>query len=212
MEVIKIDNDSIQDEKIEYIAKALKREGVVVLPTDTSYGMAANATSTEAINNVYKVKNRTKNKPLSIIVKNIDQARKYSVVDERTIKLFNKYFPGKLTIIVKKKDILPENLTGGSKLVGLRIPDCKIIEKVMIKIDFPITATSANISGGKEPYSVEEIAKQYKDSKNKPDLVVDSGNLPKNKPSTIVDLSDNKIKLIRSGPINFKDVVNTLKN
>lgn len=212
MEVIKIDIERIQDEKVEYVANVLKRGRVVVLPTDTSYGMAVNAINAEAVDNVYRVKNRAKNKPISIIVKNLKQAREYSVVDNRTNKLINRYLPGKLTVIVEKKDNLPENLTGGYSYVGLRIPDCEIIRRLMEKIDFPITATSANISGGKEPYSVKEILKQYQARERKPDLVVDVGILEKNKPSTIVDLSEEKIKLIRSGPINFKDVVNTLKN
>ncbi|NQU99376.1 MAG: threonylcarbamoyl-AMP synthase [Parcubacteria group bacterium] len=212
MEIIKVDSKRIEEEKIKYITKYLREGKTVILPTDTSYGMAVNALDDEAIDRLYKIKKRIKSKPLSIIVKNIDQARKYSAIDERTIKLFNKYLPGKLTIIVKKKDILPKNLTGGSKLVGLRIPDCEIIRKVMDEVDFPITATSANISGDIEPYSVEEILKQYKNKENQPDLIVDNGNLSKNKPSAIVDLSEEKIKLIRKGPINFKDVVNTLKN
>jgi len=212
MEVIKINFKKIEDEKIKYIIKRLKEGKIVILPTDTSYGMVVSALDNKAINEVYKVKKRIETKPLSIIVKNIAQARKYSIINKRTIKLFNKYLPGKLTIIVKKKDYLSENLTGGSQLIGLRIPDCRIIEKVIKKVNFPITATSANISGEKEPYSVKEILKQYKNKEKQPDLIVDSGTLTKNKPSTIVDLSEEKIKLIRKGPINFKDVIKTLKN
>jgi L-threonylcarbamoyladenylate synthase len=211
MEVIKINSKRIKKKKINYIVSYLKKGKLVVLPTDTSYGMAVNALDNKAINEVYKVKRRIKTSPLSVIVKNITQAKKYSIIDNRTKLLFNKYLPGKLTIIVKKKDILPKNLIGSSKTVGLRIPDCKIIERVMEMINFPITATSANISGEKEPYSVKEILKQYKNKEKQPDLIVDSGNLTKNKPSTIVDLSEEKIKLIRKGPINFKDVENTIK-
>lgn len=211
MEIIKLNPKRIERKKINFIVKSLKKGKVVVLPTDTSYGMAVNALNSRAINKIYKIKKRAKSKPLSIIVKNITQARKYSIIDKRTKMLFNKFFPGKLTIIVKKKNILPKNLTRGSNLMGLRIPDCKIIKKVMEKVIFPITATSANIAGDVEPYSVDEILKQYKNRKNQPDLIVNSGSLHKNKPSTIVDLSEEKIKLIRSGPIKFSDVINSLK-
>ncbi len=212
MEVIKIDPERIDKKKINYIVDYLKRGKVVVLPTDTSYGMAVNALDSKAINKIYRIKDRDKKKPLSIIVKNIAQAKKYSVIDKRTKKLFNKFLPGRLTIIAQKKEKLPTILLAGGNSVGLRMPKSKIIEKVMEKIDFPISATSANISGEKDSYSAEAIFRQYKKKKNKPDLVVDIGILSKNRSSTIIDLSDKKIKLIRSGPIKYKDVVNYLKN
>lgn len=211
MEIIKISPKRVERKKIDHIVKHLKKGGVVVLPTDTSYGLAVSALNPRAINRAYKVKKRTRNKPLSVIVRDIDQAKRYGVIDRRTRLLFNKFLPGKLTIIVKRKGKLPKNLTGGRDLVGLRIPDCRIIEKIMEKVNFPITATSANVAGDIEPYSVGEILKQYKNRKQKPDLIVDVGGLRKNKPSTIIDVSKEKIKLIRKGPIKFKDVVNTLK-
>lgn len=211
MEIIKIDSERINKKKINYIADCLKMGKVVVLPTDTSYGLAANALDLKAINRIYSTKDRDKKKPLSIIVKNVIQAGKYSFIDNRTKLLFIKYLPGKLTIIVKKKNSLPSILTGGNHSIGLRIPDCRIIEKVMGKIDFPITATSANISGEIESYSIKEILKQFKNKTIQPDLIVDAGVLKKNKPSTIIDLSEKKIKLIRKGPIKFNDVVKYLK-
>lgn len=211
MEVIKINPKRIDKRKVNYIVKFLQESKVVILPTDTSYGLAVNALDNKAVKRAYQVKNRARNKPLSIIVKDINQAGKYSIIDKRTIILFDKFLPGRLTIVVKKNHNLSSKVTGGKKRVGLRIPDCKIIQAITDKVNFPITATSANISGEKEPYSVSEVLRQYKGKKYQPDLIIDAGKLVRNKPSTVVYMDNDRIKLIRSGPIKFKDVVNSLK-
>jgi L-threonylcarbamoyladenylate synthase len=211
MEIIKVNPYRIEEKKIDYIARSLKEGKAVVLPTDTSYGLSANALSFEAIEKVFRIKGRLKKNPISIIVKNMSQVKKYGVINRRTKILFNKFLPGRLTIIIKKNKNLSNILTGGRNTIGIRMPDFRIINKIMGKIDFPITATSANISGEIEPYSVKEILKQFKNKVIQPDLLVDAGILRKNKPSTIVDSSEKKIKLIRKGPIKFSDVVKNLK-
>jgi L-threonylcarbamoyladenylate synthase len=172
--------------------------------------LAVNALNPKTVERVYKIKKRSKMVPLSIMVRDISMASKYALLDLRTKKLFKKFLPGPLTLVVRKKK-LPKNLTAGKKSVGLRIPDCKVTKMVMRKINFPITATSANISGEKEPYSVKEILRQYKRKKFTPDLIVDAGRLPQQKPSTIIDLTSRKIKLIRKGPIRFEKIIKNLK-
>lgn len=211
MEIIKLNPKRIERKKINYIAKSLKKGEVVILPTDTCYGLSVNALNFKAIEKVFRIKGRLEKNPLSIIIKNVSQAREYSITDKRTKILFSKFLPGPLTIIVQKKKNLPNILTSGKNSVGLRIPDNLVIKKIMKEIDFPITATSANISGLADPYSIEEILKQYKKNKILPDLIVDAGRLKKVKPSTIIDLTEDKIRLIRQGPIKYKDVVNIIR-
>jgi L-threonylcarbamoyladenylate synthase len=212
MEIIKINPNRIEKKKIDYVVKSLKKGKVVVLPTDTSYGLAAKALDKNAVERLYGIKKRPKKSPLTIFVRNFSQISKFAEISERTKKLFNKFLPGPLSLIVPKKNNLFPKLIISKNDIGFRIPDNKIIIKILKKIDFPITATSANVSGDKEPYSIEEILKQYKNKTLKPDLVIDVGRLKKTKPSTIVDLSGDKMKLIRKGPIEYKDIINTLKS
>lgn len=206
MEIIKINPKNPEVKKINLVIKALRENKAVVLPTDTSYGLAVNALRPNAVSRVFKIKKRSKKEPLSIMVRDIYMASKFAWLDLRTKKLFNQFLPGPLTLVVKKKK-LPKNLTAGKGSVGLRIPDHKIISKVIAKINFPITATSANVSGKKEPYTVEEILRQYKNKKSSPDIIVNAGKLARRRPSTIIDLTGEKIKLIRRGPIKFKDII-----
>lgn len=204
MKLIKINIESPESKKIERIVKALKKGKTVVIPTDTAYGLAANAFNQKAIEKVFAVKKRPKDKPLSVLVSSLKMAEKIAYLDNRVKKIFKKFLPGPLTIIVKKKKILPDILTSGQSNVGIRCSDDKATPAIMRKINFPITATSANLSGKKVPYIIEEILKQYKNQKLKPDLLVDAGKLSKIKPSTIVDLSEKKIKILRKGPLTLK--------
>lgn len=212
MEVIKINPERIESEKINYIVKFLKEGKVVVLPTDTSYGMAVNALDDEAVKRLYEIKKRPKKSPLTIFVKNLSQIKKYSEINNRTKLLYNKYLPGPMSIIVPKKDELLPSLITSKNNIGFRIPNNKLIIRILKSVDFPITGTSANVSGEDEPYSISEIFIQYKNRKLKPDLVVDAGKLKRIKPSTIIDVTGKKLKLVRKGPIKYKDVINTLKN
>jgi L-threonylcarbamoyladenylate synthase len=210
LKIIKINYKNPEVKKINLIVKALESGQAVVLPTDTSYGLAVNALKSNVVGQVFKIKGRSKKEPLSIMVRDIGMASRIAQIDFRTKKLFNKFLPGPLTLIVKKKK-LPKNLTAGKGSVGLRIPDHEVIKEVMTKINFPITATSANVSGKKEPYTVKEILRQYKNKKLAPDLIVDAGKLPRCLPSTIVDLTEEKIKLIRKGPMKFGNIIKSLK-
>lgn len=212
MEIVKINPKNPEAKKINLIVKALKKNKTVVLPTDTSYALAANASKPNTVERVFKIKRRKKNEPLSIIVRDIKMACRFSQIDLRTNKLFNKFLPGPLTLVVKQKKDgkLPKNLTAKKRSIGLRVPNHLIIKQVMGKVNFPITATSANISGEKEPYSITEILKQYKGQKLTPDLIIDAGKLPFRKPSTIIDLTKKKIKLIRKGPIKFGEIIKSL--
>lgn len=213
MKTIRINIDRPEREKIQRIAGALKEGKTIVIPTDTTYGLAANALNKKAIKKVFAIKKRAKNKPLSVLVRDLKMAERIAYLDSRAKRIFKKFLPGPLTIVVKKIErrlkpaatrkckILPDILTAGQPNVGIRLSGDKVTRAIMQRIDFPITATSANLSGKKVPYSVEEILKQYKNQKLKPDLIVDAGKLPKVRPSTVVDLSRGKIKILRKGTI-----------
>jgi L-threonylcarbamoyladenylate synthase len=193
--VIKVKN-TINKDIIKEIKNILENNGLIVYPTDTLYALGANALSKEAINKVFKAKGRDFNKPISIALKNLEEAKKYFVFNEIAEKIAKKFLPGPLTIILKSY-VLPKELSSTQKF-SFRIPENEIALKILNSIDFPLTATSANISGGENPTAAEiaikEIGKYV-------DLVLDSGECKYGKPSTVIDLSEGKIVLVREGVI-----------
>ncbi len=203
MKTISISIDHPEKEKIQKIVGVLKEGKTVVIPTDTAYGLAANALDEKAVKKVFYIKKRPLFKPLSVLVRDLKMAERIAYLDDRAKKIFKKFLPGPLTVVVKKKKVVPDILTSGQSNIGIRVSGDKVTKAIMQRIDFPITATSANLSGKKVPYSVKEILKQYKDQKLKPDLIVDAGPLPKIKPSTILDLSGKKPKVLRKGPLDI---------
>lgn len=186
MKVIKQDNKNIKE-----IITALKNGAVLVLPTDTVYGLVCDATNKKAVNKIYKIKKRDKSKPLGIFVKKIKDVRKCAFINKDQEKILE---DNKITVILKAKGKTLSSLVYKNKTIGIRVPDYKLLNSVLDKFRNPIAQTSANISGKLATTKIKDILKDFK---NNDVLVVDAGNLPKSKPSTIIDLSNNNIKIIR---------------
>lgn len=200
MRIIKIKN-TINKDILEEIKNILENNGLIVYPTDTLYALGANALSKEAIKKVFKVKGRDYNKPVSIALKNLEDAKKYFVFNEIAEKIARKFLPGPLTIILPSY-VLPKELSFTQKF-SFRIPDNEIALKILNSISFPLTATSANISGGENPINAEIAIKQIG---KYVDLILDHGKCKYGKPSTVIDLSEGKIILIREGVIPIKKI------
>lgn len=173
----------------------LKTGGVIVYPTETSYGLGADFFNPKAVKKVYQIKGRKFNKPLSAIVSSLAMAKKLVKFDTASQKLAKEHWPGPLTLV------LPEKRS--SKTLALRISSNQLALSVVKKLKRPLTATSANLSGKGEFYSAEDIVKQFKNRKYQPDLVVDGGRLPKVKVSTIARVSRGKIEVLRPGVIKI---------
>lgn len=192
------------DKDLELTASLIKAGKVVILPTDTVYAVAADVLNEEAVENIYKIKKRDFSKPCNILVSNIDMIRKvtYQISDleERIIKSF---FPGALTIIFNKNSIIPDIVTSGLSTVGIRMPDDKFLLELIDRIGRPIVATSLNLSGEKSMTNVENIPQELK---NNIDLIVNSGEAKVGTPSTIIRVENNKIEILREGPITKEDL------
>jgi len=200
-------NNKSQIEKIsEIAAEVLENKKVIVYPTDTLYGLGANALDENTILKVYEIKKRNRNKPLPIITKGIKMVRKIACVDSKVEKILNKIWPGPITIVLRKKDIIPYVLTGNSETVAVRIPDNEFILALMNKIDFPIVATSANISGERNLLDPSKIISKFRDSKLKPDLFINAGKVKYPKPSTIIDLTTGIPKILRVGIVGMNEM------
>lgn len=200
---------------IALAVRYLKDGKTVVYPTDTAYGLAVDATNLVAVRKLYRLKGRDFKKPMHVVVKSLGQAKKLVNFTPLAEKLFKKFLPGALTLVLSVKNNSPRpplNLRGGALLsagtgtLGLRMPKNQVALALVKKLGRPITATSANVSGHGAPYVVKEIVEQFSKSGIKPDLIINGGILKKNKPSTIVDLSGPRVRMLRKGPISFKEI------
>lgn len=204
MKILKTNTNKPEKELIKLAVDVLKNDGLVVFPTDTLYGLASNALSRKGIIKVYKAKGRSFRKPLSIAFHSLIQAKKYAKFNKTALKLAKKFLPGPLTIVLQMKYRFPKELTFGSKKLGVRIPDNKIALELIKECGFPITATSANISGNKDPVTAEDAINQIGD---KADLILDGGRCKLKKPSTVIEVLDSKIKILREGAINKNKLI-----
>lgn len=181
----------------------LRSGGVVAHATDTCYGFAADVFSKKALKSLYKLKRMAVDKPVSILAADLKMASKYGFFGKNALKMAQKYWPGALTIIVKRKKSLPTFFNPGVKTVGIRVPNHKLSLALAEKLGQPITTTSANISGQLSPYSVSAMEKQFHNQKLRPDFILNSGQLKKNLPSTIIDASGKKIRIVRNGDVKI---------
>jgi len=196
MKLIKINPHKPEMDKIEQAIEVLENEGTVVYPTDTIYGLGANIFSENAIKKVYSLKRRSLNKPLSVCVSGIEVIHKIAHLDKKGEQLVNEIFPGPFTVILRKKEHISSILTAGGEKIGIRIPNSRICHQLARK--FPITTTSANLSGGEAPESADDVVKELGDSV---DLILDAGKSENKIPSTVIDLTLKPPKILRKGVV-----------
>jgi len=207
MRIIKVDPEAPSISEVKVISEALKKGKVVVLPTETVYTLAVDATNKSAIEKVYQIKGRDFNKPLHVVVTSLKMAENYVEINKQARLLAKNFLPGPLTLVLLKRGgILPEILTSGISTLGIRIPKLELNLLISKEIGLPYTTTSANKSGGSNPYSVSLVMAQLAGKKNELDLIVDIGNLPNLLPSTLVDLTISPAKILREGPIKKEEL------
>ena len=195
-EIIKINSSKAIPKALEI----LKNGGMVIYPTETLYGIGVDATNDKAVLKLIKIKKRVGEKKFLTAFSDIKMARKFLVITKKAGMLAKEFMPGPLSLIVYTKG-KPE------RKVGFRIPDNKFVLSVIRKLGKPITSTSANISGKENLYKIKDIMKTFD---GKADLIIDGGNIPKRKPSTVYDVTEGKI--LRKGPISEKQIQATLKS
>ena len=178
------------------VSKFIRQGKVIVLPTDTVYGLVADATNKKAVERLFKIKRRRKGKPIPIFVKDIKIAKKSALIDKNQERFLTKVWPGKTTAVLKRKQGI--RLYGvDKKTIALRTPNYRFLNTLLKKINRPLTGTSANISGKSASTEIKEIINQFKNQKHQPDLIIDAGNLPKSRPSRVIDLIGKKPKILR---------------
>lgn len=190
-------------EAIREAVRVLKAGGTVVYPTDTVYGIGCNATDYKAVETVYRIKDRRRTKPLSVIARSLAWVRELAVVPPKLEPTLKKLWPGAITVILPKKNVIPGIVTADTPQVGIRIPDYELCDKLLGKFGYPLISTSANISeeGDEGACRSADILATFKPRLWQPDLVLDVGELPLSPPSTIIDFSSVKPRVIRVGPV-----------
>ena len=190
------------------IVEVIKCGGVVIMPTDTIYGIIADATNESAIQRVYEMKKRNENKAMLMLVNSIEMLEKYvSSINDVERKLIDELWPGALTIIFKKKNI-SDLLTGGLDTVGIRFPDNELLIDIMNELNVPLLSTSVNVSGDESATCINNISNLILDNV---DYVYDVGEC-KGEPSTIVVVNDNELKILREGVIKSNEIFDIIKN
>jgi L-threonylcarbamoyladenylate synthase len=208
---VKIDAVNPEEKLLERAARLINRGEVVVCPTDTGYAFAANALDTRAVARVFHLKGRAFSNPIHIAVGSLEEAEKYAELSEAARYLAGNYLPGALTLVLKKKDILPALLVAGMDTVGIRVPDNRVIQRLAEMTGRPLTATSANISGRPGAYSVDEVVAQLGENISQVAMILDQGPAKIRELSTIVDLTVSPPQLIRQGRVSWLEVREYLK-
>ncbi len=195
MEILKVKPNNLS--KIAKKAIKLIREGkVLVCPTDTVYGLVCDATNKKAVEKLFKIKKRSLTKPVPIFVKDLKMAKKLVHIDKKQEKFLKKVWPGKITAVLKRKK--DSKLYGlDKKTIGLRIPKYKLILELLKKTNKPLTGTSANIAGKPPSTRIKEVLRQLEIQRHQPDLIIGVGNLPKSRPSKVVDLTIHPYQTLR---------------
>jgi len=196
MEIIKL-NKANQLVIVNKAVDVLKHGGGIVYPTETAYGLGADFLNPSAVKKIYQIKGRNFKKPLSVIVANLAVAKKLVKFDKTALNLAKKHWPGALTLILISNQFKISNY----KTIALRVSANKLATAITKSLNKPLTATSANLSGKGEHYSVRAVIKEFENKKFQPDLIIDAGRLPKEKPSTIVKVVDAEIEILRKGKI-----------
>jgi len=182
----------------------LEKGGIVAYPTDTVYGLGACANLPEAIERVYKVKERPLNMPLPLLLADISQiTRVAESVPPIAWALIHSFLPGALTLVLSKSASVPDIISGGGTTIAIRIPAHPVPVALVEGLGTPIVGTSANLSGRSSPLTAEEVYSQLGD---KIDLVIDGGRCPGGKESTIVDVTGVKPVILREGAISRKEL------
>ncbi len=184
--------------------ESLDKGELIIFPTETVYGLGANALDERMVDKIFKTKGRPSNNPLIVHLKNKDEIEKYAVIsNDIERKLIDNFMPGPFTLILKKKSIIPDNVTCGMETVGIRIPIDKIAHNLLDILDYPIAAPSANLSSKPSGTRVSDIFDEFN---GKVSFIIDGGDSRIGLESTVCKVIDGIPTILRPGFITKEDI------
>ena len=188
--LLTITDPEVQFKEVQEAAEILKQGGLVAIPTETVYGLAGNGLDPQAVKNIFLAKGRPQDNPLIIHIESPAQAEKYAQeIPAEYYELCRRFSPGPLTVILKKKDCIPMETSGGLDTVAIRIPSHPVARAIIAAADLPIAAPSANLSGKPSPTSAQHCVD---DLWGKVDAIVDGGDCMVGVESTVISLAEEK--------------------
>ena len=203
MRIIKISKTKIR-EVINEAVRTIEEGGIVAFPTETFYGLGVKYNDTSALRRLYEIKHRPMEKAMPLIIGDkktlVLISHSISIVAE---KLIERFWPGPLTLLINARKDLPEFITAGTGKAAVRVPGESFALEFARQLEFPVTATSANISGKPPADNPEDVIRYFGD---RVDLIIDGGITPGGKPSTIVDVTGKEIKILRPGAVPSEEI------
>lgn len=199
-EIIKLDINNIDKDKLRFAAEVIKSGGLVAFPTETVYGLGANALNEKAVQSIFKAKGRPSDNPLIVHISDKNELNNIvKSIPPGAFPLMDKFWPGPLTIIMNKSDAVPAVITAGLDTVAVRMPSHPVALALIRESSLPIAAPSANISGKPSPTSAKHV---ISDLSGKVDVIIDAGNVNIGLESTVLDMTSIPPMILRPGGIS----------
>lgn len=198
----------INDTELKEVSDCLKSGGLVIFPTETIYGLGALATDNKAVDDIFIAKGRPNDNPIIVHLANTEDIEKYvNISNDIEQKLIDAFMPGPFTLIMKKKAIVPDNVSAGLSTVGIRIPSNKIAHAILAYDHLPIAAPSANVSGKPSGTDIADIIQEFD---GKVDYIIDGGVADIGVESTVVKVIDGIPTILRPGYITKEDIMDVI--
>ena len=192
---LSINSSNPQPRLIKQVVDCLKQGGVIIYPTDTTYGIGCDIFNRKAVKKIFQIKQRDQRKPFSFICSDLAEISNYAQVSNFAFKVMKRHLPGPYTFILHATKIVPSSLSTKQKTVGIRIPENAICEAIVKELGHPLVTTSANTSGEDTPQDPQEINDRMG---NLVDFVIDGG-ISMDEASTVISLLDDQIEILRQG-------------
>ncbi|MCX7709420.1 MAG: L-threonylcarbamoyladenylate synthase [Clostridia bacterium] len=208
-EIIKLDKDNLDMDKLRHAADILKNGGLVAFPTETVYGLGANALDINAVNGIFKAKGRPSDNPLIVHIADREDLQKLvSEIPKDTYQLMDQFWPGPLTIVLKKSSLVPTVITAGLDTVAVRMPSHPVALELIRMAGVPVAAPSANTSGKPSPTEARHV---IEDLEGKVDAIIDAGSAKVGLESTVLDMSVVPPMILRPGGVTPQQLNTVLK-
>ncbi len=198
MRVIRVKKDDFDDSVLETPAGIIRKGGLVAFPTETVYGLGADALNERAVRKIFEVKGRPYDNPLIIHISDVEDVFRIAKPNRVALKLIDEFFPGPLTVVMEKKEIVPNATTAGLKTVAVRMPSHRVALRLIELSETPISAPSANRSGKPSPTRAEHVIEDFGDEI---DCIIDAGKTEIGLESTVVDTTVYPIEVLRHGAV-----------
>jgi len=195
---------------ITSLTQALRDGSTLVYPTETCYGLGCDATNLEAVEKIFNIKQRQKDKPVLVLMADIAMAMEYIEWDETIQSLADKYWPGPLTIVARKKqkDMFASGVVGPRGMVAFRVTSHPVAQEIVSTLGKPLVSTSANIASHESPYDIDDVLRMFEGQPYQPDIVIDAGQLRHKAPSTIVKILENgTVEVLREGEVVISPLI-----